>query len=144
MAKIISISDTGRMWKEFYILRIEFDNHDSGEALAKSTDPYYKVGDEVEYTKNERGGIKIQKDQTPYQNQNTSSYNTGASNDKSEQIARAVAFKGAVDLVSSDKLDITKISDFVDKYLPILTGEVKATTYKDHFEDKPKTEDLPF
>mgnify|MGYP003650077688 CR=1 FL=1 len=144
MAKIISISDTKRMWKEFHILRIEFDNHDSGEALAKSTDPYYKVGDEVEYTKNERGGIKIQKDQTPYQNTSTSSYNTGASNDKSEQIARAVAFKGAVDLVSSDKLDITKISDFIDKYLPILTGETKPTTYKDHFEDKPKTEDLPF
>ena len=144
MAKIISISDTGRMWKEFYILRIEFDNHDSGEALAKSTDPYYKVGDEVEYTKNERGGIKIQKDQTPYQNTSTSSYSTGASNDKSEQIARAVAFKGAIDLVSSGKINVTNIVEFVDKYLPVLTGETKNDSYKDHFEDKPKTEDLPF
>lgn len=144
MAKIISIADTGEMWKEFHILNVQFDDGGGGNALAKSTTPYYKVGDEVEYTKKSGGGIRIQKDQTPYQNSNTSSNSSGSGNDKSEQIARAVVFKGAVDLVASSKLDIKNISDFVDKYLPVLTGEVKVNTYKDHFESEGSADNLPF
>ena len=47
MPKIVSLQDTGRMWKEFHILDIAFDNNDNGNVLAKSTSPSYKVGDDV-------------------------------------------------------------------------------------------------
>lgn len=136
MAKIVSLQDTGRMWKEFHILNIAFDNNDSGDVLAKSTTPSYKVGDEVQYTKNERGGIKIQREQNNSYPSNNSYTPKVASTSQSEQIARSVVFKGAIDLVSSGKIQITDIPSFVEKYLNVVTGEPQATTsYKDHFQD---------
>jgi hypothetical protein len=54
MAKIVSMTPTGQ-WQEFTRLEIRFDNGDFGTAFAKSQTPSYAVGDEVEYTKNEKG-----------------------------------------------------------------------------------------
>ena len=59
MPKITSITPNGQ-WQEFYKLELRFDNGDFGTAFAKSETPSYKVGDEVEYTKNEKGTVKIQ------------------------------------------------------------------------------------
>ena len=133
MSKIVSLQDTGRMWKEFHILEIGFDNNDTGTVLAKSTTPSYKVGDEVKYTKNDRGGIKIQRDEADFTNNNYSS--TGKS-DKSDQIARSVVFKGAIDLVSSNVIEVKDIAAFVQKHLPIVTGEpAKGESYDNHFND---------
>jgi len=137
MAKIVSLQDTGRMWKEFHILNIAFDNNDSGDVLAKSTSPSYKVGDEVQYTKNERGGIKIQRDQSNFSNPSpTSNYSPKVKQDNSEQIARSVVFKGAIDLVASGKMQITDIPSFVDKYLNVVTGaKAQGETYANHFQE---------
>jgi hypothetical protein len=60
MAKIVSITPTGQ-WQDLFKLDIRFDNGDFGTAFAKSQTPSYGVGDEVEYTKNEKGTIKIQR-----------------------------------------------------------------------------------
>jgi hypothetical protein len=60
MAKIVSITPTGQ-WQDLFKLEIRFDNGDFGTAFAKSQTPSYGVGDEVEYTKNEKGTIKIQR-----------------------------------------------------------------------------------
>jgi hypothetical protein len=54
MAKIVSMTPTGAMAR-FTKLEIRFDNGDFGTAFAKSQTPSYAVGDEVEYTKNEKG-----------------------------------------------------------------------------------------
>ena len=136
MPKIVSLQDTGRMWKEFHILKIAFDNNDNGDVLAKSTNPSYKVGDEVQYTKNERGGIKIQREQSNFPTSN-SNYTPKVSNsNQSEQIARSVVFKGAIDLVSSGKLQITDIPSFVDKYLNVVTGApAQGESYANHFQE---------
>ena len=136
MPKIVSLQDTGRMWKEFHILNIAFDNNDSGDVLAKSTSPSYKVGDEVQYTKNERGGIKVQRDQSNFSNSSTSNYTPKVKQDNSEQIARSVVFKGAIDLVASGKIQITDIPSFVDKYLPVVTGaQAQGASYATHFQE---------
>lgn len=136
MPKIVSLQDTGRMWKEFHILKIAFDNNDNGDVLAKSTNPSYKVGDEVQYTKNERGGIKIQRDQSNFSNSSTSNYTPKVKQDNSEQIARSVVFKGAIDLVASGKLQITDIPSFVDKYLNVVTGApAQGESYANHFQE---------
>jgi hypothetical protein len=126
------------MWKEFHILNIAFDNNDSGDVLAKSTSPSYKVGDDVQYTKNERGGIKIQRDQSNFNNSPSSSNNSQkmGSISQSEQIARSVVFKGAIDLVGAGVLEIKDIPRFVTEYLPVVTGEsTAATSYKEHFQE---------
>ncbi len=60
MAKIVSITPTGQ-WQDLFKLEIRFDNGDFGTAFAKSQTPSYNVGDEVEYSKNEKGTIKINK-----------------------------------------------------------------------------------
>ena len=136
MPKIVSLQDTGRMWKEFHILDVAFDNNDSGNVLAKSTTPSYKVGDEVQYTKNERGGIKIQRDFQP--NNSPSNYTPRKSNDsKDEQIARSVVFKGAVDLVGAGVLELKDITKFVADFTPVVLGDVQqqSNTYAQHFEE---------
>lgn len=135
MPKIVSLQDTGRMWKEFHILEVAFDDNQGGTVLAKSTTPSYKVGDEVQYTKNERGGIKIQREQSNFQS--NSNYSPKVSNsNQSEQIARSVVFKGAIDLVASGKIQITDIPSFVEKYLPVVTGaSEQGSTYATHFQE---------
>jgi hypothetical protein len=54
------MTPTGQ-WQDLFKLEIRFDNGDFGTAFAKSQTPSYGVGDEVEYTKNEKGTIKIQR-----------------------------------------------------------------------------------
>jgi hypothetical protein len=137
MPKITSIQDTGRMWKEFHILEVQFDNNDGGTALAKSPTPAYKVGDDVQYEKNERGGVKIQRDQSNFSsNSNYSNNSPRMKQDNSEQIARSVVFKGAIDLVSSGKMQITDIPSFVDKYLSVVTGaSAQGESYQAHFQE---------
>ena len=136
MPKIVSLQDTGRMWKEFHILDIAFDNNDNGNVLAKSTSPSYKVGDDVQYTKNERGGIKIQRDQSNFPTSNFNYTPKVSNSNQSEQIARSVVFKGAIDLVSSGKIQITDIPSFVDKYLPVVTGAgAQGASYEAHFQE---------
>jgi hypothetical protein len=64
MPKITSITPNGQ-WQEFYKLELRFDNGDL-EPHSPSPKPLpYKVGDEVEYTKNEKGTIKIQRGDRP-------------------------------------------------------------------------------
>ena len=140
MPKIISLQDTGRMWKEFHILEVQFDNNDGGTVLAKSPSPAYKVGEDVQYEKNERGGVKIQRDPSNYASTSTpSNYSNNSPSmkkDPSEQIARSVVFKGAIDLVSNGKLQITDIPSFVEKYLPVVTAEQpKGDSYQEHFQE---------
>ena len=140
MAKIVSIQDTGRTWKEFHILEVQFDNNDGGTVLAKSPSPAYKVGEDVQYEKNERGGVKIQRDPSTYSsNSSPSNYSNNSPTvrkDPSEQIARSVVFKGAIDLVSNGKLQITDIPSFVEKYLPVVTAEQpKGDSYQEHFQE---------
>jgi len=140
MAKIVSIQDTGRMWKEFHILEVQFDNNDGGTVLAKSPSPAYKVGEDVQYEKNERGGVKIQRDPSNYASASTpSNYSNNSPSmkkDPSEQIARSVVFKGAIDLVSNGKLQITDIPSFVEKYLPVVTAAPpKGDSYEAHFQE---------
>lgn len=140
MPKIISLQDTGRMWKEFHILEVQFDNNDGGTVLAKSPSPAYKVGEDVQYEKNERGGVKIQRDPSNYASTSTpSNYSNNSPSmkkDPSEQIARSVVFKGAIDLVSNGKLQITDIPSFVEKYLPVVTAaQPKGDSYQEHFQE---------
>jgi hypothetical protein len=125
------------MWKEFHILEIAFDDNQGGTVLAKSPTPSYKVGDEVQYTKNERGGVKIQRENN-FPSSNNSNYTPKVSNsNQSEQIARSVVFKGAIDLVSAGKIQITDIPSFVEKYLYVVTGVTEQpSTYAAHFQEE--------
>ena len=92
MSKIISITPTGQ-WQDLFKLEVRFDNGDFGTAFAKSQTPPYAVGEEVEYTKNEKGTVKIQRP-NPYGASTGSSYTPSApkgNDERSASIIRQVA-----------------------------------------------------
>jgi hypothetical protein len=52
-AKVVSVSDTGKVWKDFKKIAVVLDNGIEGVANAKNFPPPYGEGDEVEYEANE-------------------------------------------------------------------------------------------
>tara|TARA_R110000744_G_scaffold41653_1_gene94557 strand:+ start:881 stop:1363 length:483 start_codon:yes stop_codon:yes gene_type:complete len=52
-AKVVSVTDTGKVWKDFKKITVVLDNGVEGVANAKNFPPPYNAGDEVEYEANE-------------------------------------------------------------------------------------------
>ena len=59
-AKVVSVTDTGKVWKDFKKIAVVLDNGVEGVANAKNFPPPYKAGDEVEYEANENDyGVQL-------------------------------------------------------------------------------------
>ena len=115
MAKIVSITPTGQ-WQDLFKLEIRFDNGDFGTAFAKSQTPSYGVGDEVEYTKNEKGTSKVSGD------------------DRSASIIRQVALKAAVEYASAAGHDVNTILANAETFNKWMTGQSAApASHAEHF-----------
>ena len=52
-AKVVTVTDTGKVWKDFKKITVILDNGVEGVANAKNFPPPYGPGDEVEYEANE-------------------------------------------------------------------------------------------
>lgn len=143
MAKITDITPTGE-WNDLHKFDVTMDDGSKGTTFAKTSPPWYSVGDEVEYTLNEKGGMKVSKGTAPYMNSapatNSQSYTpakAGGNGSKDEQIARSVAFKGAIDLAVAGKISLVDISEFVLKNTPIILGQPpQGDSYKEHFQNE--------
>jgi len=70
-SKVVNVQGSG-MFKELYVFEVELDNGDIGKIYRKSNDSKLSVGQDISYTINDKGSIKIV---TDYQknNQNQSS-----------------------------------------------------------------------
>jgi hypothetical protein len=131
MAKIVSINPTGQ-WQDLHKMEVTFDDGQSGTAFSKTPTPWYSVGDEVEYSLNAKGSVKISKGTSGYTSAPKASYGGGSSKD--EQIAKSVVFKGAIDLACAGKINVSDIVSFVEKYTPVLTGAApQGATHAQHF-----------
>lgn len=140
MAKITSIQPNGN-WRDLYKFEVSLDNGITGMVFSKSDTFRFSIGEEVSHEINEKGTLKLQK---PQYAGGGGSYSAPApkaqSSNQSEQIARSVVFKGAIDLIAAGKMDIKSIPSFVDEYLWVVTGdEPKGRSHAAHF-----TEDSPF
>ena len=96
-SRIKSIQNNGT-WKDLFKFEVEMENGDVGGCFAASQEPPFKVGDEKQYDYTQNGrywNIKFAKDQKPAWNGGGKSF---VKEDKSADIARAVALKAAVDL----------------------------------------------
>jgi hypothetical protein len=147
MARITALRPTGEQWKDFYIMEVTLDDNTFGNALAKSPIPWYNVGDEVKYTKNARGGLKIEKPDsasyTPAGGSGQSYQSRNQGGDKDAQIARSVAFKGAIDLVVGGKANLADIGKMTAAFAAIVMGQEEkpqGRTHDNHFAE----DDLPF
>jgi hypothetical protein len=137
MAKIVSITPKGQ-WQDLFKLEIRFDNGDFGTAFAKSPTPSYAVGDEVDYTKNEKGTIKINKPfgggfgggSTPSY---TPSYGGAKSDDRSASIIRQVALKAAVEYACAAGHDVNTILANAATFNEWMNGNQSTATHQEHF-----------
>ena len=132
MPKITSITPNGQ-WQEFYKLELRFDNGDFGTAFAKSETPPYKVGDEVEYTKNEKGTVKIQRGDRPAWTPSTPK----ANDDRSISIIRQVALKSAVEMSAAyvsqgSTIPVEKIFELAEKFNAWMS-DTHGATHQEHF-----------
>lgn len=144
MAKIISITPKGQ-WQEFYKLEIRFDNGDFGTAFAKSPNPSYQIGDEVDYSKNEKGTIKIQKAGGFGGGNGGSFSNTSkvSGDERSASIIRQVALKAAVEYACAAKHDVNTIIANAEIFNKWMSGQsATPTTHTEHFANR--NDDVPF
>jgi hypothetical protein len=122
MSKIISITPTVQ-WQDLFKLEVRFDNGDFGTAFAKSQTPPYAVGEDVEYTKNEKGTVKIQR---------ANAYGGGGyapsapsapkTDERSASIIRQVALKSAVEYACAAKHDVNTILANAETFNAWMTG----------------------
>ncbi len=141
MPKIISITPTGQ-WQDLYKLEVRFDSGDFGTAFAKSQTPPYAVGEDVEYTKNEKGTIKIQR-------ANAFGATTGgaytpsvgsmpkSNDDRSASIIRQVALKSAVEYACAAQHDVNTILANAETFNAWMTGQSAApASHTEHFANR--------
>lgn len=139
MAKIVSITPKGQ-WQDLFKLEIRFDNGDFGTAFAKSQTPSYAVGDEVDYTKNEKGTIKINKPfgggfggGTGGSFANTSKV---SGDERSASIIRQVALKAAVEYGCAAGSDVNTILANAAIFNEWMQGGQSAATHQEHFASR--------
>ena len=141
MSKIISITPTGQ-WQDLFKLEVRFDNGDFGTAFAKSQTPPYAVGEDVEYTKNEKGTIKIQRANAFGGGGYTQSAPSAPSfaaktDDRSASIIRQVALKSAVEYACAAQHDVNTILANAETFNAWMTGASSApASHVEHFANR--------
>jgi len=135
MAKIVSITPTGQ-WQDLFKLEVRFDNGDFGTAFAKSQTPSYAIGDEVEYSKNEKGTIKIQR---PFGGGGSfggsfSNASKASGDERSASIIRQVALKSAVEYACAAGHDVNTILANAETFNKWMSGQSAApASHTEHF-----------
>jgi hypothetical protein len=141
MSKIISITPTGQ-WQDLFKLEVRFDNGDFGTAFAKSQTPPYAVGEDVEYTKNEKGTVKIQRANAfgggGYAPSAPSATSFAAkTDDRSASIIRQVALKAAVEYACAAQHDVNTILANAETFNAWMTGASSApASHVEHFANR--------
>jgi len=90
-SKVKNVQGSG-MFKELYVFEIELDNGDIGKIYRKSNDSKLSVGQDISYTMNDKGSIKIV---TDYQKNQTQS--SPKQDDVQKLIVKQSSLKAAVD-----------------------------------------------
>lgn len=157
MALIKKIEYKGNEFNDLHKYEIELEDNGEkviGNIFKKTDNPYFKEGDEVEYTINNKGTLKLNKPgQTPY-NQNQPKISGGGykyqTNDQeSERIARSVALKEALLLRQSELKDPKPLTFYLaiatsfSKY--ILDGTIQEPNFDEALKSQANQNDsVPF
>ena len=130
ISKVAKVTGNGN-WKELYKFEVEFENGDVGTLYRKTNEAKVNIGEQYNYTINDKGSIKIVNPNyanggaTPHQN------NSGNSNNKTgEQIARMNCVTNAIAFCKDSECSeehIVKIADFFFNYVMGDCCEIKKT-----------------
>jgi len=91
-SKVVNVQGSG-MFKELYVFEVELDNGDVGKIYSKSNDSKLSNGQDISYTINDKGSIKIV---TDYQ-KNNQSQSSPKQDDVQKLIVKQSSLKAAVD-----------------------------------------------
>ncbi len=108
--------------KTLYVFELELDNGDKGAIFKQKDNPYVEVGDSITYELTERGTIKIQRDggfaKPKSENQfYTKEEKTQIFDAKDRRISKLAILKCSIELVCSDKIDISEVQTFSENML---------------------------
>ena len=134
-SKVVNVQGSG-MFKELYVFEIELDNGDIGKIYRKSNDSKLNVGQDISYTMNDKGSIKIV---TDYQKNQTQS--SPKQDDVQKLIVKQSSLKAAVDYDNKcTPEDVLKNAQMFYEWVWGLTpSEKKINKVADKFDS-----DLPF
>lgn len=138
MAKITSISPNGQ-WRELYKFDVTLDSGDQGTVFGKTPQLRFGIGEDVAFTTNEKGTMKLDKPQyggASYGAPGGAPSAPMATGSKDELIVRQVSIKAAVELAAIHGLDMRgmfKAAEEVNAWILNKPGR----THDEHFEDDP-------
>jgi hypothetical protein len=144
-AKLMNLKDNGTWTSSdntvFFKFDAEFEGGESGSFLAKSNPPAQKVGEEHEFTVEEKNGHKNIKWVKPAGGafQPKQQRNPEDETKRQAMIVRQSSLKAATDLVCNNKADLDRILLIAQLFTDWALGDMKAINLKDL-----KTDDLPF
>jgi len=108
-SKLTNIQANGN-WKDFYKFDIEFEDGTTGTIFKKSENHRLEIGKEYEYTKNEKGSIKIM----PQGGGFTTNYTNN--DDRQKYIIRQSMLKASVDFHSGSSCTTAQVIDTAEEF----------------------------
>lgn len=135
-SKVVNVQGSG-MFKELYVFEVELDNGDVGKIYRKSNDSKLTNGQDISYTINDKGSIKIV---TDYQ-KNQSQSSPQKSDDVQKLIVKQSTLKAAVDYDNKcSPEDVLKNAQmFYDWVMGLSPAQSKINKVAEKFDS-----DLPF
>jgi len=142
-SKVVNVQGSG-MFKELYVFEVELDNGDIGKIYRKSNDSKLTNGQDISYTINDKGSIKIV---TDYQ-KNQSQSSPQKSDDVQKLIVKQSTLKAAVDYDNKcSPEDVLKNARMFYDWVMGNDVQKKVDKVSKAFNDKFKgttPDDLPF
>ena len=112
------------MFKEYYKFELEFENGDAGNIYKKAESSGLTLGEEYEYTINDKGTIKIQteymKNQTYTGNNNSYNYE-----EKDNKIIKQSCLKAAATFHQQSRATPEDVIQTAQKFVEYINGKLK-------------------
>ena len=145
-AKVTNVQGSGT-FKELYVFELQLDNGDTGKIYKKGQDAGVKVDEEITYTLNDKGSIKIQREQ--YSGGGGGGFSK-SNPDVQKSIIKQSSLKAAVELCSAyiksgnsvNSADVLRLADTFTNWVNGAETEIAAKTEK--VVAKIDNTDLPF
>jgi hypothetical protein len=151
-SKVVNVQGSG-MFKELYVFELELDNGDIGKIYRKSNDSKLSVGQDISYTINDKGSIKIV---TDYQKNNQSQSTPKQDNVqkfivRQSSITRGIEFMNLMNLINPSKFTRKEIRQIIleeaevfEKWVMRSDLQYKVDMIKKSFDAEVKNDDIPF
>tara|TARA_R110002096_G_scaffold421277_1_gene626841 strand:+ start:157 stop:612 length:456 start_codon:yes stop_codon:yes gene_type:complete len=148
-AKITNVQASGT-FKELFVFELHLENGDAGKIYKKGQDAGVKIGEEITYTLNDKGSIKIQKEQYQGASGGGNSFTKKSNPDVQKAIIRQSSLKASVELCSAfvkvgnsvNTADILRIADTFVAW--VNNGETETVAKAEKVVAKIDNTNLPF